>query len=436
MLQKLYPVLTMDEEGGCRMRVRTTRRGTAMVWVGMGALALSGVTVAAGGSAFASKARQVSHVGKAPVLIGLATPLTGSDPSEGKSEEAIAQDAIAYINQHGGIDGRKARLVVRDTGGTSPSGAVSAFESLVSAGAVVVLGEWTSTNFQAACSVAASEHTVLIGHAAETQGLTNGKAYCFRDEYQVNQQTGAMFGLAKALGWNSIAVAADTTTFGAAENQSWSSLASQYGVKIATDVTWSSPASTLTSQVLQLGHSGAKAVFVGSGSGPDVTLLAKTMVQNGVDLPIIGNGGVNAPGVATAAGSAYDALPAVYNLTSYDAADPAEASFMARISKQTGIVQGGGNPTRLYGVFQIAAAALSKDGGKGGRPLINALQSLGKFHILSGGSGSYVDYTPGNHSGLYGPHMLSIYRWNATTHEFVINQKLTILANKAPGVNG
>lgn len=403
-----------------------------MVWTG--AVALAAGSVVAGGSAVAATAHHVSRSSEKPVLIGLATPLTGGDPSEGKSEAQIAKDAIAYINAHGGIDGRKAELVVRDTGGVSPSGAVSSFESLASAGVAVVLGEWTSTNFQAACSVAASEKTVLIGHAAETQGLTRGKPYCFRDEYQVNQQSGAMFELAKHFGWSKVAVAADTTTFGQAENDSWKATAAHYGVKIVTDVTWNSPASTLTAQALQLGHSGAQAVFVGSGSGPDVTLLAKTMVENGVKLPIMGNGGINAPGVATAAGSSYDALPAVYNLTSYDAADPAEAQFMAEISKQTGIVQGGGNPSRMWGLFQIAAAGLRKSGGQGGPALISALQSLGKLHILSGGPGSYVYYTKAHHSGLFGPHMLSVYKWSPAKKAFVIDQQLSVLANKAPGV--
>lgn len=372
----------------------------------------------------------------APILVGLASPLTGSNPSEGTSEEAIAKDAVAAINSHGGIHGRHLKLIIRDTGGVSPTGAVSAFESLSGAGVAMVIGEYTSTNFQAGCTIAMAEHVVLIGHASATTGLTDGKTYCFRDAYQVSQSAGAMFETAKAKHWNPIAIAADTTSFGVAEDTAFRSLASHYGVKIAADVSWTSPASSLTAQVLRLAHSGAKAIFVGAASGPDVTLLAKTMAQAGVKIPLFGPGGINAPGVPAAAGSAYGSLPGVYDITSYDSAVPAAQAFMNKISKQTGIVQGGENPTQLWDAFQVAAAALAKSGGKGGLPLVDALQSLGKFHTMSGGPGTYTDFTATQHSGLFGPHLMTIYRWDAATKAFVPDNSLSKIADSSPGVNG
>jgi len=396
------------------------------------------LTVLAGAAACSSSPAtgSATSADNSPILVGLAAPLTGSNPSEGTSEEAIAKDAIASINSHGGVHGRQLKLIIRDTGGVSPTGAVSAFESLSSAGVALVIGEYTSTNFQAGCTIAMAEHVVLIGHASATTGLTDGKTYCFRDAYQVSQSAGAMFETAKANGWNPIAIAADTTSFGAAEDSAFTSLASHYGVKIAADVSWTSPASSLTAQVLRLGHSGAKAIFVGSASGPDVTLLAKTMVQAGVKIPLFGPGGVNAPGVPAAAGSAYDSLPGVYDITSYDSAVPAAQAFMAKISRETGITQGGENPTQLWDAFQIAAAALAKSGGKGGQPLVDALQSLGKFHTMSGGPGTYVDFTASQHSGLFGPHLMTVYRWDSASQSFVSDSSLSDVADSSPGVNG
>ncbi len=383
-----------------------------------------------------SSSNSAPAASSAPILIGLATPLTGSNPSEGTSEEAIAKDAVATINSHGGIHGRHLKLIIRDTGGVSPTGAVSAFESLSGAGVALVIGEYTSTNFQAGCTIAMAEHVVLIGHASATTGLTDGKTYCFRDAYQVSQSAGAMFETAKAKHWNPIAIAADTTSFGVAEDTAFRSLASHYGVKIAADVSWTSPASSLTAQVLRLAHSGAKAIFVGAASGPDVTLLAKTMAQAGVKIPLFGPGGINAPGVPAAAGSAYDSLPGVYDITSYDSAVPAAQAFMNKISKQTGIIQGGENPTQLWDAFQIAAAGLAKSGGKGGLPLVDALQSLGKFHTMSGGPGTYTDFTATQHSGLFGPHLMTIYRWDAASKAFVPDNALSKIADSSPGVNG
>jgi len=402
------------------------------------AIALTALAGMAAVTACSSSSSTASTTGKdtSPILVGLAAPLTGSDPSEGTSEEAIAKYAVASINSRGGVGGRKLKLIIRDTGGVSPTGAVSAFESLTGAGVALVIGEYTSTNFQAGCTIAMAEHVVLIGHASATTGLTDGKTFCFRDAYQVSQSAGAMFETAKAQGWNPIAIAADTTSFGAAENSAFTSLAHSYGVRIAADVTWTSPASSLTAQVLRLKNSGAKAIFVGSASGPDVTLLAKTMVQLGVKIPLFGPGGVNAPGVPAAAGSSYSALPGVFDITSYDSAVPAAKAFMAKISAETGITQGGENPTQLWDAFQIAAAALAKSGGKGGMPLVDALQSLGKFHTMSGGPGTYVDFTATQHSGLFGPHLMTIYSWNAASKSFVPDDALSAVADRSPGVNG
>lgn len=397
------------------------------------------IAAACGSSSSASTTTQGGSAGtatnKTPIVVGLAAPLTGGNPSEGTSEQTIAKDAVAAINKAGGINGRPLSLLVRDTGGVSPTGAVSAFESLSSSGAAVVIGEWTSTNFQAACTVAMAERVVLIAHASATDGLTNGMTYCFRDEYQVAQSTGAMFGVAKANGWTKIAIAADSTSFGAAEADSWASLAGSYGASIVANVNWSSPATDLTAQVAKIASSGAQAVFVGSGSGPDVTLLAKTMAQMNVKLPIFGPGGINAPGVAAAAASAYNTLPEVLNITSYDSSVPKEKAFMSKISAETGITQGGGNPTRLWDAFQIAAAGLRASKGQGGTALVNALQGLGKFPTLAGGPGSYVEYTPTQHSGLFGPQMLSVYKWNKSSSSFAYDASLSKLADSSPGVN-
>ena len=411
------------------------RRHRRLVPVAIGLAALAGVAACGSSSSSTpSAAAGSSSAAKgSPVLIGLAAPLTGSSPSEGTSELAIAKYAVSVLNGKGGIGGRQVQLVVRDTGGVSPTGAVSAFESLSSDKVALVIGEYTSTNFAAGCTIAMAEHVVLIGHASATTGLTNGKTYCFRDAYQVSQSASAMFETAKAMGWNPIAIAADTTSFGVSESSEFEALAASYGIKIAANVSWTSPASSLTAQALKLGQSGAKAVFIGSASGPDVTLLTKTMVQNGVKLPIFGPGGVNAPGVPAAAGSAYDALPGVYDITSYDSQVTAAQTFMSLISKETGITQGGENPTQLYDAFMIAAAGLAKSGGQGGAALVTALQSLGEFPTMSGGPGTYVDYTSSQHSGLFGPHLYTIYQWNAASSAFAVDSSLSTIADKPAG---
>lgn len=409
---------------------KVLRKGaTVMAAAGVAALLLAAC------SSSPAPASKSSSTG--PVILGLASPLTGGDPTEGKTEVAAVNDAAKYVNSHGGIDGRPLKVVVRDTGLT-PTGAVTSLDSLASAGAAAVLGEFTSTDTAAACTAAMQQHEVVLGPASAAQGLTHGKTYCFRDEYQVSQSTGAMFAIAKSEGWKSIAVATDTTDFGIAENKSWVSLASHYGFHIAANVTWTAPASSLTSQVLTIAHSGANAIFVGAALGPDATLLAKTLVQEGVNLPLFGPGGINDPGVPQAAASSYDHLPLVANLTSYDSQVPQQTALFAKVQQQTGIPQGGGDMPRYWEGVLILAAGLRKSHGVGGIALVDALQSLGRFSTVpwAGGPGSYVHYTAVHHSGLFGPHLFTVYKWDKSTNAFVVSSRFTSLANTSGVTQG
>jgi len=416
---------------GSTVRRRAPNAGRSRRWTVLVTAVVSALVLAACGSSSSSSAKPSSS--KSPVLLGLATPLTGPDPPEGKSEVADVSDAIAYVNSHGGIDGRPLKLAVRDTMLT-PTGAVTALDSLASAGVAAVIGEFTSTDTKAGCVAAMQQHVVLLGPASAAQGLTAGKTYCFRDEYQVNQSTGSMMAVARALGWHKIAIATDTTDFGVSENQSWSTLLPRNGFQVVANVTWTAPASTLTSQVLTIGHSGAQAVFVGAAEGPDAVLLAKTMIQEGVHIPLFGPGGVIGTGVAKAAGPSYDQLPLVLGFTSYDDGVPAEAALLARLQAQTGVPQAGGNMPRYYEGVLMLAAALRVTHGKGGIALVDALQSLGRFPMpIAAGPGTYEYYTAAHHSGLYGPNLFSIYKWDPSSSSFVRDASLSSIANSAPG---
>jgi hypothetical protein len=90
----------------------------------------------------------------------------------------------------------------------------------------------------------------------------------------------------------------------------------------------------------------------------------------------------------------------------------------------------------MWDAFQIGAAALAKTDGKGGTALVDALQSLGKFSTLSGGPGTYVNYSATQHSGLFGPHLMTVYTWDAATKAFAADSALTTIADSSPGVNG
>ncbi len=407
-------------------------QGLRRYWSAVVAVMVGALVLAACSSTTTTTKPSKAVSKKGPVILGLATPLTGGDPTEGTSEVADFKDAVAYVNSHGGIDGRTLKLVVRDTD-LSPTGAVTAFDSLVSAGAVAVTGEFTSSDTRAGCIPAMADHVVLLAGSSAAQGLTRGKTYCFRDEYQVNQSTGSMVLIAKREGWTKIGIGSDTSGFGLSELNAWSAALPANGITVAAKETWPMVPTSLTAQVLDFKHSGAQAIFVGAAGTPEVVLLAKTMLQEGLHIPLFGPGGVIGTGIAATAGPSYSRLPLVLGITSYDSQVPAEAALMAEISRQTGIPQFGGNMPRDYNGVLMLAAALRKTGGKGGIALVDALQALGKYPMpTAAGPGTYEQFTATHHSGLYGPNLISIYKWNSGTSSFAYSSKFSTLANTAP----
>jgi len=119
-----------------------------------------------------------------PMVLGLASPLTADNPGDSASKKAIAEDTIADTDGYWGGRQHPSKLAVRSAGGVLSTSAVPAFEAHTSAGACLVSGEWTSTNFEAASTFARAERKVLIGRASATDGPTAGKTSSSCNKYQ------------------------------------------------------------------------------------------------------------------------------------------------------------------------------------------------------------------------------------------------------------
>ncbi len=55
---------------------------------------------------------------------------------------------------------------------------------------------------------------------------------------------------------------------------------------------------------------------------------------------------------------------------------------------------------------------------------------------MSGGPGTYVNFTATQHSGLFGQHLMTVYSWDAKSQAFTQDPKLTGVADSSSGVNG
>lgn len=117
---------------------------------------------------------------KAPILIGADVPLTGALAYNGQQLQRAYQLAISEVNNKGGVDGRKVKLIVEDDQFT-PTGATNAVRKLIVEDHVdALLGTYGSAVALAASAVAEQYHVPNIQpFASAPEMVQRGYKYLF-----------------------------------------------------------------------------------------------------------------------------------------------------------------------------------------------------------------------------------------------------------------
>ena len=130
---------------------------------------------------------------KAPVVIGLQAPITGSSAVEGEMAKQSVGIAAQMINEKGGIlDGRMIEIMVVDDACQPKESALAAIK-LISKGVTAVIQTYGSSITQPASDIYEKYQKVNIAYGATVTGLTErGLKYFFRTCGRTDTQ-GAFF---------------------------------------------------------------------------------------------------------------------------------------------------------------------------------------------------------------------------------------------------
>ena len=117
---------------------------------------------------------------RADLLIGLAGPITGAMGWFGEQLERGAAQAVAELNDAGGVLGQQVQLITADDF-CDPEQAVAAAKKLVSDGVVFVAGHWCSHASISASEVYEAAGVLMISPGSVNRTLTElGRANVFR----------------------------------------------------------------------------------------------------------------------------------------------------------------------------------------------------------------------------------------------------------------
>jgi ABC-type branched-subunit amino acid transport system substrate-binding protein len=209
-----------------------------------------------------------------------------------------------------------------------------------------------------------------------------------------------MMDLLKKLGFTKPVVLADDGPTGATLFGPIEEAASAAGLQPAGTVKYALNSTDLSGPIGQIKQSGADSVIAIGSSAADAGLALKTMVEQGVQVPVLGFSSLIAPDALKIGGDAYTKLPAIYTFANMQPSKPQYQEFAKKYATEynngqdvTLVEQAGAT----YDAFMIMDKVLDQTGGKtDGVGLVSALDGMAPLEGVSGRAGCEMSFTEGH----------------------------------------
>jgi len=232
----------------------------------------------------------------APIRIGIAVATTSNVALFGEEQVNGARIAEAYFNAQGGVNGTPIKLVIQDTGGDE-AGAVNAFQSLISAKVVGIIGPTLSQQAFAADPLANRAKVPVVAPSNTAKGIPQMGEFISR--ISAPMTVVAPKSLQKALAINPkikrVAVLyAQNDAFSTSETGVFQEAIKAAKLSIVSLQKFQTTDTDFTTQVTGILGSAADLVVI-SGLAADSGNLVKQLRQFGYRGLIVGGNGLNSP---------------------------------------------------------------------------------------------------------------------------------------------
>ncbi|MFR9805089.1 ABC transporter substrate-binding protein [Pseudonocardia sp. RS010] len=369
--------------------VRWLRAGRAAAAVLTGALLVGACGSGTGGAAGGSDA----------VVVAMLAPLTGGQAVSGEQMVAAAQLAVDQVNAAGGVGGRPVELKVYDDKLTADDAAKAAQRAITVDGAVAVVGTLASSSALATREVVERSEVPFLVPAASALEVTKDSRYVYRVTVDLKQLATATLEIAKPAGATTVALLHDNGAVGQGYAQQALAEAAALGLTV-TPVQYSTGSSSMTAVVQAAKRLNPQAVMIAGSAGADYGLIIKSMVEEGLTVPVTGLTTMAGPDAVSVGGAAYGQLPGLYVALARDPENPKYKAFLdAYAAAHNGETKVNDFALQTYDAVNILASALTTTGGEGGKALADALSAAPPLEGASVGSGSTISFADG-HDGF------------------------------------
>lgn len=354
-----------------------------------------------------------------PITVAVIVPLTGASAKTAEQMENAAKLAVEEINADGGVDGRDIKIKVYDDELTPEGATKEAQRAITRDKAVAIIGAQSSGEALAIREVAERSKIPFITSSATSEAVTKDAKFTYRIAPLLTDYANGVVDTAKALGLKKPVLLNDSGPAGLQLKDLFLSRAKEVGLTFAgKPIEYPINGTDVSAQVASASKENPDGVLIGGSAGSDHGLVAKTMLEQGLDKPLIGFSPILVNDAIKIAGDAYTDLPGVYSLQNLDQTKDSTQAFFDAYTKEFGEDTLTEHPAQTYDAFHVLVEALKATDGKGGQELADALNSMEPFEGVSGKAGTKIEFTADRHDGYQGDYLVT-YKMNGAKAEQV-----------------
>jgi len=383
----LGPLLSPDDIDEGRIPVKRIHATVA----GLSALLL--LLSACGGS---DENGQGGEGSGADLVVAVPVPLTSGNSAAAQMMLNSAKLAVKDINAGGGAGGRN--LVIKEYDDKlSPDESVKVAQRAVTVDkAEVIVGAYTTIEGLAIRQVTEPRKILFLNPSTISPAFLDKAVYTYRVGHDQRDYPVQMMQLLTKLGYKKPVVLADDGPTGATLFGPIEEAAKAAGLQPTGTVKYALNATDLSGPIAEIKRSGADSVIAIGSSAADAGLAMKTMVEQGVQTPVLGFSSLIAPDALKIGGDAFTKLPAIYTFSNMQPSKPQYQEFAKKYAAEynngteTALVEQAG---ATYDAFMILDKVLDQTGGDtGGDKLVQTLDSMAPVEGVAGRQGCQMSY--------------------------------------------
>ncbi len=299
------------------------------------------------------------HAASNVIKIGAVQPLSGNLAVYGQGFKMAIDLAVDEINAHGGINGKKLKVIYEDGKGTAKD-SVAAVRKLIDIDKVpIILGPAASTNFLAVAPICESAHVVLIGAESASPAITKAGEYIFRVFPSDKLQGKGVADLVIKLGYKKVPVLYINNDWGKGLKDEFVKNFTKEGGKVLAEVPYDQGKTDYRAQLLKIKELHPKAavalVYVKDGA-----VIFKQAYELGINTQWITGSAAKSGKLIKLAGKAVEGLIGTYPAFSTDS--PQYKHFVALWKKKYGNKKIGIFAEYNYDMVHLVAKAIAKGG--------------------------------------------------------------------------